>query len=179
MVAIRGLPLTGKTTLARELMKRLNVHFIDIDDGPARCAPAQEENPLRSDEARARERRRMTVAYTTMHASIRSNLENGFSVIVVATYSREANEKLLREAVRAGGGTLRVLWCIFDDTREEVERRVSGRLTRGEIGGCRSASHYFDDKSRYEETIFPCFRVNTSSPLTEEDFERIIEFINS
>ena len=121
----------------------------------------------------------MTVAYTTMHAAAQSNLENGFSIIVVATYSRRKNEGLLREAAEAGGGNLKVLWCVFDDTEEEVQRRVADRLARDERGGCRSVSHYFNDKSKYEEGTFSCFKVNTSSPLTEEDFERIIEYITS
>jgi len=114
-----------------------------------------EPNPYRSDEARARDRARMTVAYTTLHAAAEANLTQGFSVIVSATYSRHSNQDFLEEAVRRGGGELKIILCQYDDTPEEIERRIADRLARGAIGGCHSVSHYLDDKSRYEGIKLP------------------------
>jgi len=146
---IAGLPTTGKSSLGRALAHETGLHFVDIDEGPASCAPPQESNHLRSDDARARERARMTVAYTVIHAAVEANLAQDFSLIISATYSRHANQDLLQEAVERGNGNLKVIWCQYHDTHEEIERRVADRLTRNSVGGCRSASHYLDDKSRY------------------------------
>lgn len=155
VVAIAGLPLAGKTTLGIALAKVTGFHFIDIDAGPVSCAPPQESNPYRSDEARAREQARMRVAYTILHAAVEANLTQGFSVIVAATYSRRASQEFLQAAVERADGVLKVIWCQFSDTPEEIERRVADRLTHGAVGGCRSASHYLDDKSRYGGIALP------------------------
>lgn len=172
-----GLPLTGKTTLGKALAERIGSHYIDIDDGPVRCAPAQEENPLRSDEARAKERKRMTVAYTILHAAVRANLTAGWPIIISATYSRHSNQEFLRQAVKDGGGELKLIWCHFDDTKEEIARRVIERLAKGAIGGCRSVQHYLDDKGRYEGTNLSHIKIDPSKDL-ETTIKQITEYIN-
>lgn len=149
VIVIAGLPTTGKTSLGRALSLATNVHFVDIDDGPANCAPPQESNPYGSDEARARERARMAVAYTVLHAAVEENLKQGFSVIISATYSRHSNQEFLFSAVERGCGNMKFVLCQYNDTTNEVKRRIQERLARGAIGGCRSVDHYFDDKSRY------------------------------
>lgn len=156
IIAIAGLPTTGKSSLGRALAQKTGLHFVDIDDGPASCAPSpQGANPLSSSETHAYERARMTVAYTTLHAAVEANLMQGFSVIISATYSRHASQSFLQEATERGGGELKTIWCQYHDIPEEVERRVADRLARGAVGGCRSVSHYFDDKARYEGIKLP------------------------
>ncbi len=155
VIAVAGLPTSGKSTLARELGKILGIHVLDIDEGPAHCAPAQEPDPYRSPEAKAREGRRMIVAYTVLHTAITANLLQGFPVIVTATYSRHTAQDFLVDAVKQGGGNLKVVWCQYDDTPEEVERRIADRVERGATGGCRSVSHYLDDKARYAGIKLP------------------------
>lgn len=150
-----GLPTTGKTTLGRALAEAMGILFIDIDEAPASCAPPQEKNPYASDEARLRERARMTIAYTILHVAVEANLTQGLSIIVAATYSRHTNQDFLRAAVERGGGTLKLVWCQYNDTLKEIERRVADRLARGDSGGCRSVAHYLDDKSRYAGAKFP------------------------
>lgn len=173
VVAIAGLPLSGKTTLGDALAKATGIHFVDIDAGPVSCAPPQEPDPLQSEEARAREQARMRVAYTILHAAIEANLAQGFSVIVAATYSRRASQEFLRAAVERAGGVLKVIWCQFSDTPEEIERRVTDRLTCGLVGGCRSASHYLDDKSRYDGVMLPHIPVMIDD--NEEGVARAVE----
>ena len=168
VVAIGGLPLSGKTTLGRRLAEVTGVHYVDID-----AAPAQEENPYRSDESRLRERRRMTVAYTVLHAAVEANLAQSFPVIVSATYSRISNRTFLSDAALRGKGKLKTILCIFKDAPEEVERRVAYRLKLGAPGGCRSASHYFDDKGRYENPTAPHLVVHMDGG--DEGVERAIK----
>lgn len=155
IIAIVGLPTTGKSSLGRELAVATGIRFIDIDEGPASCTLLQEPDPYRSDETRARERARMTVAYIVLHAAVEANLAEDFSVIVSATYSRHRNQDFLKAAVERGGGTLKIIWCQYRDTPEEIERRINDRVARGVTGGCRSVSHYFDDKKRYEGIALP------------------------
>ena len=160
-VAVAGLPTSGKTTLGNAIAKAMGIHFVDIDAGPVACGPPQEPNPYQSDQSKVRERARMTVAYRTLHAAVGANLTEGFSLVLSATYSRHSNQDFLVEAVRRGGGELKMILCQYRDTEEEVSRRVEERLMRGAVGGCRSVSHYFDDKSRYEGINIPHIVVTT------------------
>lgn len=176
VIAIMGLPLTGKTTFGRALSQLIGIHYIDIDDGPVRCAPPQEENPYRDDAARMRERKRMIIAYTVKNAAITANLEAELSLIVLATYSRKSAQEFLVQAVQEGGGELKIVWCYFNDTPEEISRRVNDRLARNERGGCRSVQHYLDDKARYEGTELPHLKIDPSQ-MTDEDWNRVFEHI--
>lgn len=155
VIVIAGLPTAGKTSLGRALSLATNVHFVDIDEGPASCAPPQESNPYGSEESRARERSRMAVAYTILHAAVEENLKQGFSVIVSATYSRPSSQEFLSSAVERGCGNMKLVLCKYNDTVEEVERRIQDRIARGAVGGCRSVDHYFEDKSRYADIKLP------------------------
>lgn len=155
VVVITGLPTTGKSLLGRALAAATGAHFVDIDEGPASCVLPQESNPYQSDETRARERARMTVAYAVLHAAAEANLTQGFPVIISATYSRHSNQDLLSRAVERGGGNLKIVWCRYNDIPEEIERRIQDRLARGAVGGCRSVDHYLDDKVRYAGIKLP------------------------
>lgn len=155
VVALVGLPLSGKTTLGKALGEAIGVHYVDIDQGPAVCAPPQESEPNRSEEALARERARMEVCYDVMLATVEANLRWGFSVIVSATFSNVANQERLKAIVEEGGGILKMIWCQFDDTAEEIERRIQERRSRGLGGGVRSAAHYQEVKGRFAGVQLP------------------------
>ena len=155
VVVIAGLPTSGKSSLGKAIAQATGLHFVDIDEGPAHCVHPQEPDSQASEESRNRERQRMTVAYTILHAAVEANLLQGFSLIICATYSRHTNQEFLEAAIRRGGGTIKVILCQYDDTPEEVERRITKRVTTGAIGGCRSAEHYFADKERYMGIKFP------------------------
>lgn len=161
VVAIAGLPTSGKSVLGRELARVTGLHFVDIDEGPAGCAPPREENPYRSDVSRAREQARMKVAYTVLHAAVEANLAQDFSVIVSATYSRHSTQDFLQAVAEKTGGNLKVIWCKYNDTPEEIERRVVERVASGAVGGCRSVSHYLDDRIRYAGIKLPHIVVAT------------------
>lgn len=155
VVAVIGLPTSGKSTLGRALAEATELHFIDIDDGPTSCAPSREENPYGSKASRIRERQRMAIAYKTLNGAIEANLFHGFSIIISACYPRESYREILAGIVRRAGGCLRIIWCQYSDSLEEVERRVGERVVSNSSGGCRSISHYLDDKSRYEDVKMP------------------------
>lgn len=180
VVVIAGLPLSGKSSLGRALAAKTGLPFIDIDEGPASCAPPQEPNPMASDDARTREQKRMRVAYTVLHAAIEANLEQGFSVIVAATYSRHGSQDFLKAAVDRQGGILKIILCRYDDTPEEIERRIAHRIVSDTVGGCRSVAHYCEDRSRYAGIKLP----HTIAMMNGEDgpqktVELALAYINS
>lgn len=155
VIVIAGLPTSGKSSLGRAIAQRTGLHFIDIDEGPAHCVHPQEPDSQATEESRLRDRKRMTVAYTVLHAAVEANLCQGNSLIICATYSRHANQDFLEAAIRRGGGNSVFIRCDYRDTPEEVERRIIERVTTGATGGCRSVSHYFADKERYMGIKFP------------------------
>ncbi len=173
VIVIAGLPTTGKSSLGRAIAKATDLHFVDIDEGPVSCTPPQESNPYRSDESRAREQARMTVAYTVLHTAVEANLTQDFSIIISATYSRHSNQDFLSAAVDRGGGKLKIVWCQYNDTPEEIERRIKDRLARGAIGGCRSVEHYLDDKAKYAGIKLPHIVVMMEGG--EEGLKRTVE----
>jgi hypothetical protein len=156
---------------------RLLSTILDIDDGPARCVPPQEPNPHRSEESKETERKRMLAAYRILHQAVGINLQMGWSLIVSATYSRKGSQDFLVKAVKENGGLLKVIWCKFDDTPEEVGRRIEDRLTRAAVGGCRSVEHYLSDKSRYEGTDMNHLSISTSESL-DDVVRKAMDYIN-
>lgn len=171
-----GVPLSGKSSLGGKLSLRTGIRFIDIDGGPASYAPPQEPEPLSSPEKRERERKRMAIKYSVLHEAIAANLRAGYPLIVSATYASRSSQEFLRCAVEANGGTLKLILCMFEDSDEEVERRMQKRHANGETGGCRSISTYRADKAKYEGTDLPHLTVDTSGDI-DQAVERVIDYL--
>jgi len=179
VIAIMGLPLSGKTTLGKKLSEKLGLHFIDIDDGPANCAPPRNSSPYSSEEKRNYERNRMVICYRVLHEAVAANLSAGNSFLISATYARQRSQKFLINAVRKSGGNLKLVWCHFDDQAREISKRIEDRKDRGKIGGCRSLSHYLDDKERFEGTNLSHIQVRLDSlEDLEESIAKISDYIN-
>ncbi|MDO8582384.1 MAG: AAA family ATPase [bacterium] len=155
VIAVTGLPTSGKTELMKALAAALGVHYVDIDDGPAKCGPLQEMDPHATEESLAREGRRMRVAYTVLHAAVEGNLGQNFPLVICATYSKHGSQDFLKKAVESQGGILKVVLCEYDDTLEEVTRRIEKRINTGTTGGCRSVAHYYTDKGKWEGIKLP------------------------
>jgi len=174
---VMGLPLSGKTTVCEILSKELGIHYIDIDDGPAKCVKPREEEPYRTPESTSTERKRMNAAYIILHSAVGVNLQMGWPCIVSATYSRKSSLKFLRDAVERQGGYLKIILCHFNDTNEEIVRRLNIRLREGEPGGCRSVKHYLSDKERFEMPETPFLEINTSQYGPSEAVNKIKSYI--
>lgn len=80
--------------------------------------------------------------------------------------------------MKDNGGSLKVIWCTFDDTPEEISRRVEDRLSRGAVGGCRSVDHYLADKARYEGTDVRHLVVNTSGD-SDRAVQDVLRYLDS
>lgn len=97
----------------------------------------------------------MTIAHTIIHTAVEANLAQGYSLIVSATYSRHSSQDFLSAAVKKNDGNLKVIWCQYSDTPEEIGRRIQDRLERSTVGGVRSVEHYLYDKGRYAGVKLP------------------------
>lgn len=171
VTVIVGLPTTGKTTLGQALAKTSNLLLIDIDDGPALCTKPH-PHPVESEEDFDRLRQVMRVRYRVLLSAIEANLCEGISHIAIATFSRHENQDRLRAAVRRSGGMLRVVWCQYDDTDEEVERRINERVQSGATGGVRSVKHYRNNREHYEGIKLPHLVVRMDHGV---DLETVVE----
>ncbi len=181
VVALRGLPLSGKSTLARGLVEKFGWHLIDVDDmrhvGAGEPNRSEVPNPWLEEASKQKEGEDMRIAYTLMHEAVRANINLGRSVIVVATYSRQPAQQFLLDIVKAHpGARLKGIRCVFNDTLEEVERRIAAK-DRGR-GGCKTVEHYFIDKNeRHDYTdLWGVCEVNTSEP-PEACVKRAAQFI--
>ncbi len=172
VVAVTGLPTSGKTELIKALAAPLDVHYVDIDDGPAKCGPPQEMDPHSNADSLKREQRRMRVAYTVLHAAVEGNLSQDFPLIICATYSKKSSQEFLQKAVESQGGTLKVVLCEYDDTEAEVTRRIEKRVSTGATGGCRSVAHYFADKKGWQGIQLPHLVVQMNG---EDGVEKAVE----
>jgi predicted kinase len=185
VVAVRGLPLSGKTTLGRALSEKLGWHFIDVDYcrrlGVGDPEREKDANPFAAGEVRKqKESEDMRIAYTLMHEAVRANIALGRSVICDATYSSRSAQKFLLEIIRAHpGAKLKGIRCVFNDTEEEIRRRIDS-ISRDKEGGCKTVGHYLTDKNqRHDYTdLWGVLEVNTNNPL-EDCVKRALEFINS
>jgi predicted kinase len=167
VVVLRGLPLSGKTTLGQELSRYLGWPFVDVD-AIRKVAVGGETsrlNPYVSEELTRREGEDMRIAYQCMHEAVRVNITLGRSVICAATYSKRAAQKFLLDIVRAHpGARFKGIRCVFNDTTDEIQRRLRSMDT---LGGCKTVEHYFIDKNiRHDYTdLWGVLEVNTSNPV--------------
>ncbi|MEK7615683.1 MAG: AAA family ATPase [Patescibacteria group bacterium] len=132
-IAIAGIPTSGKTTLGCALSAATGIRFIDSNEF-ARFAPMADPATFQTDEGRERERARMRIIYALTHAVAGAYLEGGESIIIAATYSKEASQLRMSDTVLRTDARLRILWCQYDTWNEaEVERRLADRATRNDL----------------------------------------------
>ncbi len=168
VVALRGLPLSGKTTLGKALARELGWTYIDVNS-MREIATTQgrpdEVNPWDNGDTARRESEDMRIAYTLMHEAVRVNLELGRSVIISATYSRQTAQKFLLDIVKAHPGAhLKSIRLKFNDTDEEILRRIAARGLHE--GFCATLEHYLDAKKRYDHAdLWGVLEISTSQPL--------------
>jgi len=161
IIALGGMPLAGKTTLGRLLSTETGIHYVDIDDGPARCALPMLENPYSTSKKEAVENERMNILYDVLHATIEAHVRVGRPLIVSATYRTKDRRDQLLDAI-GHGVDFEFLLCRMDDTRDEVTRRVDLRIASNEIGGGRSVEQYFKLRPLWTDPDFPYRTIDTT-----------------
>lgn len=184
VIIFAGLPLTGKTTLAKRVSERLGVRHLDIDENirfPIFGYP--DPDPYRSSETREQSRFQSGWCYDLLFHALDAHLAMGYSVIMTATFSRKLyRENLLKIIAKHPNVLLKIVWCTArrEDTEvEEVVRRLNSR-GKDHPGGCISVEHYLDDKRRYVPMDLPHLELDTFPPHTiEECTEKALQYILS
>lgn len=116
LVALKGMPGSGKSTLGRAISKRLGWPIIDKDDVKDLIDGHSNDSG--------------TLSYTVMFNITRRQLQQGLSVICDSPLTYVGLYEQARQAARKAGAKLVVLECVCTD-EGEWRRRVEAR---GELG---------------------------------------------
>jgi predicted kinase len=116
LVALKGMPGSGKSTLGRALSKHLGWPIIDKDD-------VKDLIDGHSDDSG-------TLAYSVMFNIARRQLQQGLSVICDSPLTYASLYEQARQLATETGATLVVLECVCSD-EEEWRRRVDARREAG------------------------------------------------
>lgn len=181
-----GLPLTGKSTIARALSERFGVVHLDIDETfrPG-IIELPHPDPYSSEELTRVIRAEMVACYDLLFFSIGARLGLGRSTIATATLSRQLSQENLAKVVAEHPGTkLRIIWCRASngsDTDGELECRLAARRHGASyFGGCTSVAHYRADQARYVPIALPHLAIDTFPPHTvEECVAAAVSYINA
>ena len=153
-IIILGLATSGKTTLGQALAKATHLPLVDIDEGPALCTLPHPQ-PVEADAAIALLQKVMRVRYRVLFTAIEANLAEGFSLIAVATFSKQSYRDELEQAISRAEGNLKVILCHYNTKPFEVKRRITGRVQSNAVGGVRSIQHFRQHRNTYEELRLP------------------------
>ena len=169
LIVVCGWAVAGKDTIAAALSKRLDIHWLDIDQ--VRRLNFGEPNPdPTSEEEMKHDRREMKGAYSLFYTAITENIAMGNDLIVTATLSRTNYWKDFLQALASAGVSpeLRVIWCKPEnDSDEEILRRLAQR----KFGvNCWSTvttlRRYNEIKARFDPPQVEHLTLDTSPPNT-------------
>lgn len=152
LIIICGLPLAGKTTIARKLARILRIDHKDVDDDirfPFFGKP-QVEADL-SPEGKEKERREMLASYEVLICVAEQFLKLGRSVIITATFSREIYWEMIGAVVKRNpNASLKVIQCrIEDDSDDTLWKRIKARG----VHTVNSPAHYREVRDRYIDPL--------------------------
>lgn len=85
LIIFSGVPLTGKSKLAREVKKWVGIDYLDVDQIRNEVLPSPKKRLSEKEE-----QEKMKIAYEVMYERAREILRSGKSVILVATHSRSS-----------------------------------------------------------------------------------------
>ena len=172
LIALVGLPSSGKSTIARLLSEMLNVRHLDIDDD-ARTPYFGE--PVANDGTDPaidkQDRDEMAGAYDILFGLMQGFLHAGKSVITTCTLSSEKygqrRLEAMFETLKAQNEALRLpnhLVQAAELSDAELQERIDERLKGGYTGATRSAERVRELEKRFNPIILPHLALNTAAP---------------
>lgn len=170
IVALVGIPLAGKTTLGKELARRSNLEFLDVNaarleiflGGATRLLIDRQEQFV------------MIHAYQRNHELARNLLLKNQPVAIEATYSREIYHEMLKELAKITKSPLRVFF-LDAPSDEEIAQRVRKRQEENlPTTVVKTAVVALEIKNRYQLiTGVYMERLDPNQPL-EEKVEKVL-----
>lgn len=145
--AFAGLPLTGKSTLARRLEAVLGIRVsrIDVDEIRRLLFPRWHVD---SEKDRESDAKQMRAAWKSLYALTDRALEAGQSVILAATFSRRAYVEELLEVTRKYEARVTLIYCSAPD--ETIQIRVAARNAEDNFSNIMNMEGYYRVKERFE-----------------------------
>jgi len=173
IIAFAGLPLTGKTTLAKLLEGELKIVRLDIDEIRNLLF---KHNPVDSETDRELDGVQMWASWKSLFALADCALEAGDSVIIVGTFSRETYYKRITSIAEIRKATLKVVFCHASDEviAERIEQRKQDKENPSNL---RSVEGYHRVKARYVKMSVPNILNLDTSCSTEKCLSKIKEWI--
>jgi len=177
LIIICGVPLSGKTSIAKKVAEELGVKHLDVDTDirfPIFGKP--EQGADLTPEGKEQERVEMLASYKVMLSATNELLTLGRSVILTATFSREVYWELTNAVMAKHSDVkLRVIQCkIADDSDEEIWRRIRERG----VHTVNSPAQYREVKNRYIKLPVEHLEVDTTGPDNlVEKVSRIVKYV--
>lgn len=171
IVVLAGPPLTGKSTLGKELAKRTNFIFLDVDEIRQKLFPA--DHPLPSEQ----EKNIMETSYKENHRLAKKWLAMGKPVILAATYAREFYHQQLKELSQNTKASLIVFQLAAPIP--EIKLRLYKRQQVESFSNIHSLEGYLEVKNRYQTMKnVHLVALSTNQPL-ETTLEQVLQNLES
>lgn len=178
IIAMKGHPGTGKSTLARSIARALRCPLIDKDDVRDATWPLQSSTPHQLLNA---------LSYDVIWKVASTQLRLGLSVVLDSPLSRPSHLHSLRRLAASSSSSLLVVECCPSD-RSEWRRRLELRgLGEGEGSSWHKPSTWedlemlirgYDGCTDYDLGDVPRMVVDTTAPLgVGEMVSAVVEFI--
>lgn len=181
LIVICGLPLSGKSTIAKMVSEKLGIHWVDIDDVRRFCVGIPYPRPDDSPELMKKDEREMRAAYQILLYAADINLKMERSIIITATFSRRIRQQEITSLCRKHSIIPKIIQCIFqNDSKKEIERRLERGFGEKYYGGVNSYDRYLEVKARYQSIELPHLKIDTSPPHpSKKTITKVIEYINT
>ena len=172
IVAMKGHPGTGKTTLARAISASLRLPLLDKDDIRDCTLPLQAQHQLPSSPLN-------DLSYSVLWQITQTQLQLGLSVVIDSPLSRRAH---LDELIQLARGRVVVVECRPKD-EGEWRRRLEERGRTGGARGHKPAT--WEELERLVEGYGGCWdydvgdvkRIVVDTTAAEDDQQRIVDTV--
>jgi len=173
IIVFAGLPLTGKTTLSRELERLLSITRIDIDEIRQFLF---KHHPVDTERDRDKDAKQMFASWQSFFALVNNVIAAGLPVIVAGTFSRKIYHYRLMVISEYYNVPLKVIHCSAPD--EVITQRMELRnQEQKNPSNLKSMEGYYRVKARYVKFAAPnLLDVDTSEPI-ERCLAQITDFI--
>jgi predicted kinase len=163
LIAISGLPLSGKTSLGQALAEKTDAVFLDVDEARQEIFGGNQWlGPKKEGQI-------MLEAYACNHERANQALRDGKATIIAATYSRPAYHEMLKQLALRERAPLSILF-LEKLSRDAVSERMIKRIQEGGRSNIISMESYNELKARYQpptENVIVFDANQTLTQLTE------------